>query len=375
MPDTQNTTELLNERFADLPESLVAPLIDGTVADATVQFGQTYNLSPEVEAAVANEITFVLLCFEPYDDFAENLRKVVTLPDQLFTALLEEINKTIFTSVQADLLYINDMREAAEDLATEEPETQTAQINAYTNSDPAIQALYTSSEAETELERIWRTHKLPTEDYPAYTQVVDDVILGIHEVSALPTLLQEKVSLPEKTAFALTSDLLEFLTPRLRLERDGQTAHTEQEEIAVQATPAALTREAANAAPAERPWELVVTPPVTTQPSKAPEPIGVITTETSPDADVVVPTQNEPSVAPLPAEEPAQAIEEPPLIEPVHTMQSDIDLLKARQSNAQVGYNQSQQVAGRAEENTQKAAPVSSIPRYNDNDPSQGNQR
>lgn len=102
-------------------------------------------------------------------------------------------------------------------------------IETYRKSSKKIRALYVSDELG-EIISNSKNILLPNIPIRSAVEIVGDTILGFHKTTELPKLFQEKLMIGADQAQRMTADLLEFLSPVI--EREQAESNAKKEDIA-----------------------------------------------------------------------------------------------------------------------------------------------
>ncbi len=92
---------------------------------------------------------------------------------------------------------------------------------------PIIEELYTGDEQIDLNENL--TKKYHISNIGRYVEIVGDTILGFHRTTELPRLFQSELDMSADEAQRLTSDLLDFLSPVIEKEADGDRSITKED--------------------------------------------------------------------------------------------------------------------------------------------------
>ncbi len=220
--------------------------------------------------------------------------------------------------------------------------------NILSESSELIWNMYCGIEAGRILINVSAQNQLPAELYKEYALAVGDVILGFYSIQQLPALLQERILIDELLARKITADLIDFLSPVEQI----QSINAGYAAAASTLTPNAFTdnRTTIETIPTVEDSALEAIPqstvPLAPEPNFIPNP----PTQSVPVQTVITPAEP-PPVDPVPPKTvtpasitPSGQVATPaqPIIEPLHTMQSDMDIIRGHQANTQVGYQSSE---------------------------------
>ncbi len=91
--------ETIKERVEMLSPELRAFVLDENWRREAEKIGKKFNLDEEKYASLENEIFLVLLCFEPTDDFVENIKNELGLDTNIAEFIKEDAEKNIFNKI------------------------------------------------------------------------------------------------------------------------------------------------------------------------------------------------------------------------------------------------------------------------------------
>lgn len=124
-------------------------------------------------------------------------------------------------------------------------------ISIYKNLPATLQTLYDQPESGKTMRLVYEKFFDGPEQYVSFGHTVGDTILGLHPVTELPKKLQTNLQVDEDTAKAITSELIEFLSPVIEHEKIDPliatnvsvTSHTETDKSTLdeQTEPAVVT--------------------------------------------------------------------------------------------------------------------------------------
>jgi len=111
--------ETIKERLDILPPELRAFVLTEKWREDAQKIGKQFNFDEVKYASFENEIFLVLLCFEPKNDFTENIKKELEIDSNMAGWIVEDIEKNIFSKVTNE---IEAMWQAADTESIEGPE-------------------------------------------------------------------------------------------------------------------------------------------------------------------------------------------------------------------------------------------------------------
>ena len=214
--------------------------------------------------------------------------------------------------------------------------SETERLERYYNGNETVQHLYGDPTSGMKMSRVYNTYFQTDEYYKSYADSVGDVILGFFSVGQLPELLVHRLHISDTIAQSIATDLTRFLSPI----ETTQSINAGYAPAASTLTPTAFAQAEAVAD------QVAGYTPQTTIPLE-PEPV-ITPAEFVPRAAVTEPVAPPEIPVPEPAIPPEihqnltptgqVATPAKPIIEPIHTMQSDMDILRGVTPNQQVGY-------------------------------------
>lgn len=95
--------ETIKERLNILSPELRAFVLDENWRRNAEKIGKQFNFDEEKYASFEDEIFLVLLCFEPKNDFAENIKRELGLDSNLAGWITEDVDKNIFSKVANEI--------------------------------------------------------------------------------------------------------------------------------------------------------------------------------------------------------------------------------------------------------------------------------
>ena len=95
--------EIIRERLNILYSELKAFVLNENWRKDAESVGKKFNLDDEKYASLENEIFFVLLCFEPKNDFMENIKRELEIDSNMVGWIAEEVEKNIFSQVEKEI--------------------------------------------------------------------------------------------------------------------------------------------------------------------------------------------------------------------------------------------------------------------------------
>ncbi len=111
--------ETIKERIKILPEQLRVFVLDESWRRDAEKIGKKFNFNEEKYASFENEVFLVLLCFEPKNDFMENIKKELEIDGNVAGWVAEDAEKNIFSKVVDE---VNSMWQVTDTVSAEGPE-------------------------------------------------------------------------------------------------------------------------------------------------------------------------------------------------------------------------------------------------------------
>jgi hypothetical protein len=91
--------ETIKERLNVLPPQLRVFILNENWRRDAEKIGKQFNFDEEKYALLENEIFLVLLCFEPRNDFKENIKRELEIDNNMAGWVDEDVEKNIFRKV------------------------------------------------------------------------------------------------------------------------------------------------------------------------------------------------------------------------------------------------------------------------------------
>lgn len=201
-----------------------------------------------------------------------------------------------------------------------------------------IQEFYGSVELARHIKAVRDTYGIPEDS--RFIDAIGDVILGFYSISELPHLLKNRLNVGDSTAIRITSDLIDFIPLEYQESQQHDAAGTVSD-TSEKIDPNDVNTATVSPQPTRPGLEPITAsdrqmlhdrpyPENTPQPQQhtAPTPPPSNSTDTT---DTAPTDQNQPVAPPaahqadVPHNPQHEPIQQPPTIEPVHTLEQDID--------------------------------------------------
>ncbi len=95
--------EIIKERLNMLSLQLRAFITNESWRGEVQKIGKKINLNEEKYALFENEVFLVLLCFEPKDDFTENIKREMEMDANMAGWIAEDVEKNVFSKVADEI--------------------------------------------------------------------------------------------------------------------------------------------------------------------------------------------------------------------------------------------------------------------------------
>lgn len=99
-PDVQT---IIKARFAQLPKVIRDAITSADVEKHLRELATTHKLHLDQWEALENEVMMVLFGVNPIDQLQNNIKKQVSVTDDVAKALTEDISKTVFGPIRSEL--------------------------------------------------------------------------------------------------------------------------------------------------------------------------------------------------------------------------------------------------------------------------------
>ena len=106
--------ETIKERLNILSPQLRTFILNENWRRDTEKIGKQFNFDEEKYASFENEVFLVLLCFEPKNDFAENIKRELEIDSNMAGWVAEDAEKNIFNKVTNEINLMWQNEEKAE---------------------------------------------------------------------------------------------------------------------------------------------------------------------------------------------------------------------------------------------------------------------
>lgn len=118
--------ETIKERLNALSPQLRNFVLDENWRREAEKIGKQFNLNEEKYASFENEIFLVLLCFEPKNDFLENIKRELEIDANMAQWIAEDIEKNIFSKVSSEInaIWQNSITENTENVEESKEKNQ-----------------------------------------------------------------------------------------------------------------------------------------------------------------------------------------------------------------------------------------------------------
>lgn len=148
---SKETQQNLQERLEALPKVLSDALFSKTLEQVINQIAVDQNVRPDRHNDLANEITLVLLAFEPYQDLAENIARELVVPAHTAERIAQAAYEQIFTE---------EIRVALDDIYAARPDTDE---NSVSQQESTARSMSETSSTQA-------SYKKPLTEPPQYNQ-------------------------------------------------------------------------------------------------------------------------------------------------------------------------------------------------------------
>ncbi|MCE9541768.1 hypothetical protein K8R03_04415 [Candidatus Kaiserbacteria bacterium] len=101
--DENQLNAQLAERFKSLPKVVRDAILSADVEKHMRALAETHNLHLDQWSSLENEVMLTLLGFQPTEELSQNLKQHVGLDDALAASLADDVSKTVFQPIRAEL--------------------------------------------------------------------------------------------------------------------------------------------------------------------------------------------------------------------------------------------------------------------------------
>ncbi len=102
-PEEKEVDTKLQERFKQLPKVVQDAITSANVEQHLRKLSETHKLHLDQWELLEDEVMLALLGFQPPEDLQKNIRSEVGVPDETAKILAEDVSKTVFEPIRAQL--------------------------------------------------------------------------------------------------------------------------------------------------------------------------------------------------------------------------------------------------------------------------------
>ncbi len=177
----QSIQKIISERYNTLPISLKDFISNPTLEETLHTIAQKYNLNKDTEVLLENEVMFVLLGFEPSEEFMGQLAICLPIDPTTTMNIADEITTSIFNHIGPELHALD---------------TEYLQDGAIVDSAESILMPTSSEETPTQTPEIHTETEEESTSVPAQLQPTDEITVPAPAAEPAPSVSEAEVPAP-----------------------------------------------------------------------------------------------------------------------------------------------------------------------------------